>query len=83
MFPNTALVTATLAMGKALDSAAIEILGTVLSAGLVLVWIYVFSMMLRALLVRRLLWPGRADGAEVSLRTWVREQIPTINVHAA
>jgi tellurite resistance protein TehA-like permease len=42
VFPNTALVTATQAIGKSLGSDAIQIFGTVMAGLLVLVWIFVF-----------------------------------------
>jgi tellurite resistance protein TehA-like permease len=64
VFPNTALVTATQAIGKSLNADAIKIFGTVLAGLLVLVWIFVFYMMIRALCKRRLLWPGGVDGSE-------------------
>lgn len=70
VFPNTALVTATLAIGKSLDSHAIQIFGTVLACILIVVWLFVWAMMIRALWLKRLLWPGEMDGAEVSLKTW-------------
>lgn len=61
VFPNTALVTATLALGEALDSHPLEVLGCVLAGCLVLVWILVFGYMLRALWRRELLWPKDED----------------------
>jgi tellurite resistance protein TehA-like permease len=57
VFPNTALVTATQAIGKAFSSRPIQILGTVLAVILVMLWMFVFGMMIRALLLKRLLWP--------------------------
>lgn len=57
VFPNTAMVTATHAIAKAFDSKALRVLGTVASGLLVLVWVYVFGMMIRAFWKRRLLWP--------------------------
>lgn len=74
VFPNTALVTATLAVGKSLEASAIQIFGTVLAGILVLVWIFVCVMMVRALWRGRLLWPGEIDGAEASLRRWARQR---------
>lgn len=57
VFPNTALVTATLAIGRGLNSRPIQIAGTALGGILVFVWFLVFCAMLRALWLRRLLWP--------------------------
>jgi tellurite resistance protein TehA-like permease len=57
VFPNTALITATQAIGKALSSRPLQIVGTVLAGVLVLIWFLVFGAMVRALVLRRLLWP--------------------------
>ncbi|KAK4154281.1 malic acid transport protein [Chaetomidium leptoderma] len=61
VFPNTALVTATEALGTAFDSPGLKIFGCVLAACLVLVWILVFTEMLRCLWRRELLWPKDED----------------------
>jgi len=70
VFPNTALVTATLAIGKSLQSNAIQIFGTVLAVLLVVVWICVFCLMIRALILRKLLWPGAIRGPDASITKW-------------
>lgn len=70
VFPNTALVTATQALGKSLNSNGLKIFGTVMAVLLVILWIFVFGMMIRALWLRRLLWPGEIDGAEASRWRW-------------
>jgi hypothetical protein len=57
IFPNTALVTATQAIGKAFGSRPLQIVGTILAGILVFVWILVFVAMVRALILQRLLWP--------------------------
>ncbi|KAI8634337.1 voltage-dependent anion channel-domain-containing protein [Xylariaceae sp. FL1651] len=57
VFPNTALVTATLALSQALDSSGLRIYGCVTAAALVLVWVLVFANMIRCLWTRQLLWP--------------------------
>lgn len=62
VFPNTAMVTATQAVGKTFEVPAIQILGTVLAVVLVLVWVFVFGTMVRAFWLRRLLWPDGRDG---------------------
>lgn len=74
VFPNTALVTATFSIGKSLEAKAIQVFGTVLACILILVWIFVWVMMIRALWKRRLLWPGEIDGAEASLRRWAKQR---------
>lgn len=61
VFPNTALVTATQAIGKTFSSEPIKIVGTVMAGILVLVWITVFCLMIRALILKRLLWPEKED----------------------
>lgn len=61
VFPNTAMVTATQALGKSLDVGAINIFGTVLAVLLVMMWLFVFGMMVRAFLLKRLLWPRDDD----------------------
>jgi tellurite resistance protein TehA-like permease len=89
VFPNTALVTATISLGDSLDSRAIKIFGTVLSALLVLVWLFVFSMMIRSLYLKRSLWPGDKDGTEGVGEKWmgdgkyVGRGIPRANGHRA
>ncbi|RYP70865.1 hypothetical protein DL769_004840 [Monosporascus sp. CRB-8-3] len=61
VFPNTALVTATLAMATALDSAGLRVFGCVMAACLTVVWLLVFITMLRCLWKRQLLWPKVLD----------------------
>lgn len=61
VFPNTAMITATQAIGRTFDSNTIKIFGTVLSVMLVILWLFVFGMMIRALWTRRLLWPEAMD----------------------
>ena len=83
VFPNTALVTATLAVGKSLDTSAIQIFGTVLAVLVVVIWIFVFYKMIRALYLRRLLWPVQADEANISRkgRAENRREAPRHNPH--
>ncbi|KAK4142958.1 malic acid transport protein [Dichotomopilus funicola] len=54
VFPNTALVTATETLGAAFDSPGLQIFGCILAAFLVLVWILVFTKMIRCLWRREL-----------------------------
>ncbi|GAW20805.1 hypothetical protein ANO14919_103160 [Xylariales sp. No.14919] len=61
VFPNTALVTATLGLAKALNSTGLRIYGCVMAAALVLVWAIIFGRMLRCLWTRQLLWPKDLD----------------------
>lgn len=61
VFPNTALVTATEALGTAFESNGLKIFGCVLTACIIIVWIFVFTNMLRCLYRRELLWPVDED----------------------
>lgn len=61
IFPNTALITATFAVGKAFRSRAIQIVGCVLTPILILVWIFVFGMMIRAIFLKQILWPQKGE----------------------
>jgi hypothetical protein len=66
VFPNTAMVTATQAIGKTFEARSIQIFGTVMGVLLVVVWPFVFGMMARAFRRKRLLWPG-IDGSHKEL----------------
>ncbi|KAI0180692.1 voltage-dependent anion channel-domain-containing protein [Hypoxylon sp. FL1284] len=57
VFPNTALVTATLALATAVGSNGLRIVGCVMAGLLIIVWLLVFIKMLRCLWKRELLWP--------------------------
>ncbi|KAI0007008.1 voltage-dependent anion channel-domain-containing protein [Xylariaceae sp. FL0662B] len=61
VFPNTALVTATLQLGSALDSAGLRIFGCVMAAALIVVWSLIFVTMIRCLWNRQLLWPKELE----------------------
>ncbi|SLM35796.1 c4-dicarboxylate transporter malic acid transport [Lasallia pustulata] len=61
VFPNTALVTATFAIGKAFGSKVIQVVGCVLTVILIMVWIIVFIMMIRAIVLKQILWPQKGE----------------------
>lgn len=62
IFPNTALTTATFAVAKALDyNHAIQILGLVMTVCLILMWFFVFFMMIRAVILKQILWPQKQE----------------------
>jgi Voltage-dependent anion channel len=61
IFPNTALATATFAIAKAFGSPAIAIVGCVMTCLLVLTWIFVVTMMFRAIYLRQILWPQKGE----------------------
>jgi C4-dicarboxylate transporter/malic acid transport protein len=61
VFPNTALITATFAIGKVFDSVHIQILGCVMTCLLIVVWMAVFGLMIRAISTKQILWPSRQE----------------------
>lgn len=61
VFPNTALITATFAIGKAFDAKAIKIIGCVMTPLLILVWVGVVVMMVRAVILKQILWPQKDE----------------------
>ncbi|KAF7522603.1 hypothetical protein PCG10_007323 [Penicillium crustosum] len=61
VFPNTALITATFAIGKAFSCKPIEIVGCVAILPLVLMYFFVCYMMIRAILTRQILWPQKGE----------------------
>lgn len=61
VFPNTALITATFAIGKAFNVKGIKILGCVMTVILILIWIFVLIMMVRAVLLKQILWPQKGE----------------------
>ena len=75
VFPNTALVTATLAIAKTFASNAIKIFGTIFAGMLVVVWIFVFVMMIRSFYLRRMVWPESVDGSEMLKNRWERKGV--------
>lgn len=65
IFPNTALTTATFAVAKALNkNHAINVVGCVLTVGLILTWLFVVFMNLRAVALRQILWPQKQEDRE-------------------
>lgn len=61
VFPNTALITATFAIGKAFSCEPINIIGCVMTILLILMYIFVFYMMIRAVRLRHILWPQKGE----------------------
>ena len=61
VFPNTALITATFAIGKAFESKAIQIIGCALTPVLIITWFVIFGMMIRAILLKQILWPQKGE----------------------
>ena len=61
VFPNTALITATFAIGKAFNAKAIQIIGCVMTPFLIVTWFFVFGMMIRAIILKQILWPQKGE----------------------
>ncbi|KAL8797897.1 MAG: hypothetical protein Q9182_007139 [Xanthomendoza sp. 2 TL-2023] len=61
VFPNTALATATFAVGEAFGSRAIQVVGCVMTGFLVVAWFLVFGMMIRAVAQKQILWPQKGE----------------------
>ena len=61
IFPQTALTSATLRIGEAFETKAIQWVGCVMTVLLVGVWIFVVGMMVRAVVLRQILWPGKGE----------------------
>ncbi|KAL8715077.1 MAG: hypothetical protein Q9220_001034 [cf. Caloplaca sp. 1 TL-2023] len=61
VFPNTALITATFAVGKAFQSKAIQVVGCVMTVLLIIAWFLVFGMMIRAIALKQVLWPQKGE----------------------
>lgn len=58
IFPNTALVTATFAVATALQgNTGFRVLGCILTVLLIATWGWVFGMMVRAVVLKQILWP--------------------------
>lgn len=67
VFPNTALTTATFAIAKALDNRPIRILGCVMTILLIITWLGVFVMMIKAVINKDILWPQKQEDREDDL----------------
>jgi len=62
VFPNTALCTATFAVEVALNgNTGIRVLGCVLAIGVVTTWFFVFFAMIKAVILKQILWPERQE----------------------
>ena len=80
VFPNTALITATFAIGKAFKSEAIQIIGCVMTPILILVWFGVFGMMLRAIYLKQILWPQKGEDKDEGGFKHPRKRSRTLSV---
>ncbi|KAI9836019.1 MAG: hypothetical protein M1838_005142 [Thelocarpon superellum] len=71
VFPNSALVTATLGIGRTFKSHAIQVVGTVFAVILIGVWMLVFGMMVRAVYLKQILWPQKGEDRDEGGFEWV------------
>ncbi|KAL2803213.1 C4-dicarboxylate/malic acid transporter [Aspergillus granulosus] len=61
VFPNTALITSTFAIGNAFSCKPILIIGCVMVVALLLMYAFVVYMMIRAIVLRHILWPQKGE----------------------
>ncbi|KAL3475325.1 voltage-dependent anion channel-domain-containing protein [Aspergillus californicus] len=61
IFPNTALITSTFAIGNAFSCKPILIIGCVMVIPLLLMYAFVLYMMGRAIFLRQILWPQKGE----------------------
>ena len=61
VFPNSALIAATFAIGEAFESDGIKWIGCVMTALLTALWVFVFGAMIRAILKKQVLWPQKQE----------------------
>jgi len=64
IFPQTALTTATFRVAEAFDCKPLSIVGCVMTVLLVALWIFVMSMMVRAIVLKQILWPEKGEDRE-------------------
>jgi tellurite resistance protein TehA-like permease len=61
IFPQTALTTATFAIGEAFDVYSLKVIGCVMTCALFVAWFFVVFMMCRAIKQKEILWPQRGE----------------------
>jgi tellurite resistance protein TehA-like permease len=61
VFPNTALITATFAIGDAFSCKPINIVGCVAILPLLLMYLFVCYMMIRAIVMKQIMWPQKGE----------------------
>lgn len=64
IFPQTALITATFRVADAFNIHALKIVGCVMTGLLIAMWIFVVIMMIRAVILKQILWPDRGEDRE-------------------
>ncbi|KAG9241238.1 voltage-dependent anion channel [Calycina marina] len=61
IFPNDGLTLATIEIGNALESHGIKIVASIMTALLVIMWLFVTAACMKALWQRKVLWPGKDE----------------------
>lgn len=61
IFPQTALTTATFRVAEAFSLHTLNVLGCVMAGLLVAMWFFVVSMMIRAIVLKQILWPDKGE----------------------
>lgn len=61
VFPQTALSSATLRVGDAFQVRGIQWIGCIMVILTVVMWIFVMSMTIRAIVIKQILWPGKGE----------------------
>ncbi|KAF2269058.1 hypothetical protein CC78DRAFT_454101 [Lojkania enalia] len=65
IFPNTGFTMATIEIGNQLESEGIRWVATAMTILLVVVWVCNIIMQIRAIIYRRMLWPGEDEDRDV------------------
>jgi C4-dicarboxylate transporter/malic acid transport protein len=74
IFPNVGFTIATIDIGEMLQSQGLQWVGSIMSAILVIMYIFVGSNHVRALTRREILWPGKDEDIHVDQRLLKREK---------
>lgn len=64
IFPQTALITATFRIADAFAIHELKILGCVMAGLLIAMWFFVMGMMIRAIILKQILWPEKGEDRE-------------------
>ena len=59
VFPNSGFTIATIQIGNALNNEGIRYVGNGMTIGIVIAWVFVLYMNIRAVVVRDIMWPGQ------------------------
>ncbi|KAG8626715.1 hypothetical protein KVT40_005660 [Elsinoe batatas] len=72
VFPNTGLTTGTFAVGSAFANKPVQILGCIFMVLIIIVWMFVFGAMIRAVYLKQILWPQKQEDKDEG--RWVFEK---------